>query len=168
MVFILVRLYLYMQNRNVGYLIVGLSVIMAAMVFLFNNLIKTNIGLTCSHGPTCEMYDGLAIQTGVSVAIVAIIFLIGIFFIFAKENEKVIVKTKIITEKKKPLNLEGLDAREKEAIKVVQASGGIFQADLMEKLGIGKVGLTRLLDKLEAKQIIERKRRGMNNFIVLK
>jgi len=32
----------------------------------------------------------------------------------------------------------------------------------------GKVGLTRLLDKLEAKQIIERKRRGMNNIVMLK
>ena len=44
----------------------------------------------------------------------------------------------------------------------------MFQADVMEKIGIGKVGMTRLLDKLEAKQIIERKRRGMNNMIVLK
>jgi len=35
-------------------------------------------------------------------------------------------------------------------------------------LGIGKVGLTRLLDKLEAKQLIERKRRGMNNIVLLK
>ena len=38
----------------------------------------------------------------------------------------------------------------------------------MEKLGTGKVGITRLLDKLESKQIIERKRRGMNNVVVLK
>ena len=157
-----------MQNKNVGYLIVGLAAIMASMVLLFNNLIKTNVGLTCSHGPTCEMYNGLAIQTWVSIAIVAIIFLIGLFLIFSKESEKVIIKTKTITEKRKPVSLEGLDSREKEAIKIVQASGGIFQADLMEKLGVGKVGLTRLLDKLEAKQIIERKRRGMNNFIVLK
>jgi uncharacterized membrane protein len=38
----------------------------------------------------------------------------------------------------------------------------------MEKLGVGKVGITRLLDKLEAKQLIERKRRGMNNVVVLR
>ena len=38
----------------------------------------------------------------------------------------------------------------------------------MEKLNIGKVGITRLLDKLEAKQLIERKRRGMNNIVVLR
>jgi len=38
----------------------------------------------------------------------------------------------------------------------------------MERLQVGKVGVTRLLDKLEAKQIVERKRRGMNNIVVLK
>ena len=44
----------------------------------------------------------------------------------------------------------------------------MFQPDLMEKLEIGKVKTTRLLDKLEAKQLIERKRRGMNNLVVLR
>ena len=37
-----------------------------------------------------------------------------------------------------------------------------------EKLEIGKVGMTRILDKLESKDIVERKRRGMNNVVVLK
>ncbi len=155
-----------MKNRNVGYLILGLAVVMAIMVFLFNSLIKTNVGLTCSHGPTCEMYDGLAIQTWVSIAIVAVIFLIGFFLVFAKESERIIIKK--IKEPKKKISLKDLNAREREAVKLIQDVDGIFQADLMEKLGIGKVGVTRLLDKLEAKQIIERKRRGMNNFVVMK
>jgi len=153
-----------MQNRNVGYLISGLAVIMAVIVFLFNNLIKSTS--TCSHGPTCEMYIGLAIQTWVSLLVVAVVLLIGIFLIFAKEEKEIIVRK--IKEPKRKISLEGLDSREKEAVKIVMESGGIFQADLMEKIGVGKVGLTRLLDKLESKQIIERKRRGMNNFIVLK
>ena len=38
----------------------------------------------------------------------------------------------------------------------------------MERLNTGKVKITRLLDKLEAKDLIERKRRGMNNIVVLK
>ena len=54
-------------------------------------------------------------------------------------------------------------------IKILQEQNGtIFQAELMEKLSTGKVGITRLLDKLEAKQLIERKRRGMNNIVILK
>ena len=62
-----------------------------------------------------------------------------------------------------------LDRNEKKVIEILQnENGAIFQKTLMEKLDIGKVGITRLLDKLEAKQIIERKRRGMNNIVVLK
>ena len=49
-----------------------------------------------------------------------------------------------------------------------EENGAIFQKTLMEKLEIGKVKTTRLLDKLESKQFIERKRRGMNNIVVLK
>jgi hypothetical protein len=159
-----------MQNRNVGYLIIGIAIIMGVIVLLFNNLIRTNIGLTCSHGPSCGMYNGVNIQTWISIAVVAVIAIIGLFLIFAREHEKIILKTKTktVTEKKKPISLIGLDLKEKEAVKIIQEKGGIFQAELMEKLGIGKVGVTRLLDKLEAKQIIERKRRGMNNFVVLK
>ena len=159
-----------MRNKNVGFLVIGIAIVMAVIVLLFNNLIKTNIGLTCSHGPSCGMYNGVNIQTWISIAVVAIIAIIGLFLIFAKEHERIILKTKTktITEKKKPVSLEGLDAREREAVKIIRETGGIFQAELMEKMNIGKVGLTRLLDKLEAKQLIERKRRGMNNFVVLK
>ncbi len=157
-----------MKNKNVGYLIAGMSVILAVLILLFDNSMRAAIALSCSHGPSCSMYTAVSTQTWIALIVVGLVFLIGLFFIFTKENEKIVMKTKTITEKRKPISLAGLDSREKEAVKLVQASGGIFQADLMEKLRIGKVGLTRLLDKLEAKQIIERKRRGMNNFIVLK
>ena len=86
---------------------------------------------------------------------------------FVKPNEKIIIKK--IKEKKKKLNLKGLDKDEKKVIDFLLKEGrAVFQSDLKEKLEIGKVGMTRLLDKLEAKQIIERKRRGMNNVVVLK
>jgi uncharacterized membrane protein len=160
-----------MKNRNVGFLIIGLSLIIAMIIFIFNTGMTSIVKETCTHGPTCTMYDTIKTQTYLSLSIAGVIFLLGIFFIFAKENEKVILKTKTrtIQEKKKPINLQGLDAKEKHALKIIQEeNGAIFQASLMEKMNIGKVGLTRLLDKLEAKQLIERKRRGMNNIVVLK
>jgi uncharacterized membrane protein len=86
---------------------------------------------------------------------------------FSKPKEKIIIKK--VKEKKKRLDLSGLDKSEKEVVKILQGEGGtMFQASLKEKLDIGKVKMTRMLDKLEAKQIIERKRRGMNNVVVLK
>jgi len=162
---------LIMKNRSVGFLVTGIAVVIGVIVWIFNIGLKDIVGETCTHGPTCSMYDTIAVQTYVSLAIAGLVLVIGLFLIFAKENETIIMKTKTLTkiEKKKPLDLSKLDKQEKEAVKLIQQENGtIFQADLMERLGIGKVGMTRLLDKLEAKQIIERKRRGMNNVIVLR
>jgi len=158
-----------MENKNVGYLVLGIAIVMTIMIFLFNSVIKDNIGLTCTHGPTCEMYSSLNVQTWISYLIVLIVFVIGFILLFSKPKERIVVQKIKVREKRKKLNLDGLDKKEKELVGLLQSeNGGMFQADLMEKIGIGKVGMTRLLDKLEAKQIVERKRRGMNNFVVLK
>lgn len=156
-----------MKNRNVGFLICGIAIVIGIIIFIFNNALTNIVGQTCSHGPSCGMYGTIKTQTWLSVALAGLIFVIGLFFVFAKEPERVIVKT--IKEKKKKLNLEGLDKDEKKVIDILlEENGAIFQSTLMEKMGIGKVKTTRMLDKLEAKQLIERKRRGMNNIVVVK
>ncbi|MEK6913436.1 MAG: hypothetical protein AABW47_02065 [Nanoarchaeota archaeon] len=156
-----------MENKNVGFLIMGLAVIIGIIIWIFNSALTTIVGTTCTHGPSCTMYETIRTQTALSLSIAGIIFVIGIFMFFVKPKERIIIKKQ--KDKKKKLNLEGLDKIEKEVVGILQKeNGAIFQGTLMEKLGIGKVGITRLLDKLEAKQLIERKRRGMNNIVVLK
>lgn len=156
-----------MENKNVGLLIIGIAVVMAIIVLLFNSVLKDAIGLTCSHGPACEMYTDVNVQTWISLAIVGFVFLLGLFIMFTKPKEKIIIKK--VKEKRKRIALSKLDSNEKKVIELLKKeSGSMFQADLKEKLEIGKVKMTRLLDKLEAKQLIIRKRRGMNNIIVLK
>jgi uncharacterized membrane protein len=155
-----------MKNKDVGYLIVGISLVIFLIIFLFNSGLNKIVSDSCSHGPECVMYQTISMQTWFSVAISVFILLIGLFFIFVKEEKEFIIKR--IKPKKVSFSLNGLSLKEKQAFKLIQEKNGIFQAELKEKLGIGKVGLTRLLDKLEAKQIIERKRRGMNNFVALK
>ena len=51
---------------------------------------------------------------------------------------------------------------------IIKSDGTIFQSELAEKSGLGKVKVTRVLDKLEGKGIVERKRRGMTNVVILK
>lgn len=156
-----------MENKHVGWLVIGIGIVMTFIVWIFNYSLKNIIGDTCSHGPSCTMYDTVAVQTWVSLSIVAVIFVIGIVIMFMKPQEKIVVKK--VKEKKKKLNLDGLDKDEKKVIELLIKEGkAMFQSDLMEKLEIGKVKTTRLLDKLEAKQLIERKRRGMNNIVVVR
>jgi uncharacterized membrane protein len=158
-----------MKNKNVGFLIVGIAIVVCIIIIIFNLGMTSIVSSTCSHGPSCSMYGTIKTQTYLSLAIAGIIFSIGLFLIFAKETEKIVIKTKTIKEKRKPISLDGLDKKEQGVIKILQkGNGAVFQAELMEKTEMGKVGMTRLLDKLESKQLIERKRRGMNNIIILK
>ncbi len=156
-----------MENKKVGYLIEGIALAILVIIFAFNQGLRKIVDATCSHGPSCTMYDTINLQTWISLAVVLVLIAIGLFLIFSKQEIKIVNKK--VKDEKKKINLDGLDAKEKEVVKLIQESNGaIFQAELMEKLGVGKVGITRMLDKLEAKQIIERKRRGMNNIVVLK
>lgn len=156
-----------MKNRNVGFLIIGLAIVIGIIILLFNSALSSIVNTTCSHGSSCSMYKTIDTQTYIAGALVLVIIIIGVVFIFAKEETRTV--TKKIKEKKKKLDLSDLDSKEKALVKLIQEnSGAMFQAEIMEKLGVGKVGMTRMLDKLEAKQILERKRRGMNNIVVIK
>lgn len=157
-----------MKNRNVGVLIVGVSVVIFAIVLLFNSGLKDIVDEGCDHGESCSMYDTIGLQTGLSLIIAGLVFLIGMYFILTKENEKIVVKKVKEKAKSRKIDLSGLDSAEKKVIDILQReSGAFFQKSVMEELGCGKVKMTRIVDKLEAKGLVERKRRGMNNILVL-
>lgn len=158
-----------MENKKVGGLILGIAIAVLFIVWIFNKALKDIVATTCVHGPECTMYDTMNAQLGLSMAVVGIIIAIGLYVMFSKPEEKTIIKKIRHKEKKKKINLSGLDTIERSAIKIIQKEGNaMFQKDLMEKLEVGKVKMTRLIDKLEAKDLVIRKRRGMNNIVVLK
>jgi uncharacterized membrane protein len=163
-----------MKNKNVGWLIIGISFIISLIVFIFNQALKSIVGQTCSHGPTCPMYGTIQVQTWISLVIAALIFLIGLFLILTKESERIIIKkikpTLNITPKKfdKKL-LEKLNQEEKKIMNLLlENKGNMLQSELVTKTEFGKVKITRILDSLESQGFIERKRRGMTNVVFLK
>jgi len=156
-----------MKNKHAGALIAGISLLIGAIIWIFNQGTKKIVVESCSHGTSCAMYGTIEMQTWISSVIAGAILIIGIVIMYTKPKEKVIVKTK--KPQKKKIDKSKLEDKEKHVIEILEKeNGAIFQKTLMEKLEIGKVGITRLLDKLESKQLIERKRRGMNNIVILK
>tara|TARA_B100000315_G_C14427339_1_gene518493 strand:+ start:121 stop:600 length:480 start_codon:yes stop_codon:yes gene_type:complete len=158
-----------MENKNVGYLVMGIAIIFMIIVLLFYSTLKDISGGEdiCSIDSPCPLHQTLNYQFYFSLAIVGLLFFTGIVIALMKPSEKIVVRK--IKERKRKINLENLDKDEKKVINILEKeSGAMFQKTLMEKLEIGKVKTTRLLDKLEAKQFIERKRRGMNNIVILK
>jgi uncharacterized membrane protein len=94
---------------------------------------------------------------------------IGIFgislIITSYRSEKVGVKEKTKIKD----SIKSLRTDEKKVYDlIVNADGFMFQNDLIEKTGYSKVKISRILDKLELKGVVERRRRGMANIVVLK
>ena len=160
-----------MKNKNVGFLIVGIAVVIGVIVFIFNLALNKIAGLSCTMGPSCPMYNTISVQTYISLAIAALVLIIGLFFIFSKEEKEIVVKKvrEKVEVRHKPVDYSKLDKEERLLVKLIEENdGSIFQADLVEKSGFSKVKVTRILDRLEGGQIIERKRRGMTNIVLLK
>lgn len=163
-----------MKNKNVGSLIVGIAVLILIIIFIFNQGMTQIVNTTCSHGPSCTMYTTIKTQTYLSLAIAGIVLVIGLFLIFSKENEKIVVRqvkplATLNPKKFDKKSLEGLSNEEKTIMNLlVENKGNMFQSDIIQKTNLNKVKITRILDNLESQGLIERKRRGMTNIVVLK
>ncbi|MDP2908774.1 MAG: MarR family transcriptional regulator [Nanoarchaeota archaeon] len=168
-----------MRNRIIGIIIIGISFLIGFIIFSFNKALKEIVNSACSHGPECAMWGTIDFQTNVGIGIMVFVILVGIYLIFFGKEEKVVTKIRTIkpqiTEPKKITKenyqnvLKGLGVDERLVFeKIIGSEGSMFQSDLVEKTGMPKVKVTRVLDKLEGKGLVERKRRGMTNIVVLK
>ncbi len=167
-----------MKNRIVGVLIIGIALLIGYITYSFNRALKEIVDATCSHGETCPMVSTIEFHTNFSIAIIAFVVIIGLYLIFFGKEERIITKVKTVREqiKQKQITkenfqevMQSMKDDEKQVFeKVIEAQGTVFQSDLVEKTGMSKVKVTRILDKLEGKGLIERRRRGMSNVIVLK
>jgi len=168
-----------MKNKIVGILIIIIALLIGGIIFLFNSAMTDIVNESCTHGSSCTMWDTINFETNVSIGIMILVVLIGLYLIFFGTEEKIITKIEIkrVKEKDRDKNqktdyakiLSGLADDERKVLeKIIESKGSIYQSDLLLKTGFTKVKISRILDKLEFKELIERKRRGMTNIIVLK
>lgn len=136
---------------------------------MFKSALTDFVDSSCSlvhSGDYCPMYDTIDKQTYLAVGIVGILIIVSLTLIFSKPQT--IVKTKTFKKPQKQYDVSSLRKEEREVFKIIKENKTIFQADLIEKLGFGKAKVSRILDRLENRELIERKRRGMTNVVVLK
>ncbi|MBS3079995.1 MarR family transcriptional regulator [Candidatus Pacearchaeota archaeon] len=162
-----------MENKYVGYLLLGISILIILIIFMFNSAMKEIIKSSCGlahDGSICPMSKNVQQQTYLALSIVGLLIIVGFILVFSKPQKEIVIQTKTI-EKRKPkkkIDLSGLKKDEKQVFELIQDNKAIFQADLIEKTGFGKAKMTRIIDRLEGRGLVERKRRGMTNVVVLK
>ncbi|MDD4353072.1 MAG: MarR family transcriptional regulator [Candidatus Nanoarchaeia archaeon] len=147
-----------MNNRQVGLIIISFALLIGFIVYSFNRALTEIVNTSCSHGDSCPMWGTIDFQTNVSIGIIFFVILIGIYFILMPAKKKEI-----------KANIKNLDKDEMKIISLIEKSeGSMFQSAIVEESKYPKTKITRILDRLEGKGVIERKRRGMTNIVLLK
>lgn len=157
-----------MLQRHLGLLLSGISLLVLVLI------ISAALQMESQRQHACELVCGDEEQCGMascpyleqrqlpwflwaSAILIAGLGSIGAYLAFQKD---------VIEHR--TYDLSSLSAEEKTAFRKIRETGGIFQNQLARELGISHVKMTRLLDKLEQHDLIERRRRGMTNWVVLK
>ncbi len=152
-----------MKNKIVGYMVIGISLVIGFIIYSFNKALSNIVSTTCSHGPDCAMWQSIDFQTNTSIILMIAVICVGFYLVFFTEDKKKSVNKIKYSELCKRLNKDENIVLNK----IVEANGTIFQSEIVEKTGFNKVKVTRLLDSLEGKRIITRRRRGMTNVVIL-
>lgn len=152
------------MDRRIGIIIIIVALIVGAMsaVVKLNNdklisEIQNQTGScyldgTCLHEQSNITFIVLAIISGVMFVIGAIIIILS----FDGKNEhKTTRKLNLNSEQKKLYDLLSVD-------------GSMLQGELVQRSGMTKVTVSRILDKMEMQGVVERRRHGMSNIVVLK
>ncbi len=168
-----------MRNKIVGYMIIGLAIVLGLVIFTYNRTLLDISQLNCPiTGPDCPHLKESNQQLAVNLVILGVIVLIGFYMIFFSQEERIITKIKKVNGQTKSKKFskqnyaqtrDELNNEEKAVFeKIIESEGTAFQSDIVDKTGFHKVKVTRILDKLEGKGLIERRRRGMTNIVILK
>lgn len=165
-----------MKNRQLGYVIVGVGVIIGYMFYFFYNAISELVFTSCVNGERCDsLLPG--INPNLAYFLIFLFMLYGFYLIlfgddgFFKIQKNDDNKNSNENVPNKDYESIILNLGDDEALfitKLLEEDGSIYQSELVKWSGFNKVRVTRILDKLEGKGLIERKRRGMTNIVILK
>src|SRR3989338_2484661 len=156
------------DNKWIGMLISIISVILIFILASFSIKIAEIESAKCVHPPggQCPITAHIPSASYAGAALLIIIFILGIKVALKSESSEKIRKE---SAEKAEAVARALKGDEKKAYELIAASqGAIFQSELVEKMGYSKVRVSRILDKLEGQDLIERRRRGLANMVLIK
>lgn len=166
-------------EKKIGISIIAFAIILIILlVFVKKDLDKRDTYLCqmFAEEPGLNMLDCPVHTTNTSWYIVAafgfafLVLSVGIYLLISSFDKAQPKTTSLIEQKEyTPIDLDQLDDEEKNIFNLIKEhDGSMYQSDLMKQLNVSKVYMTRILDKMEGKKILERKRRGMTNIVILK
>ena len=168
-----------LSAKKIGIALIVISIVLAVVLFVlqYNTLVVGRE--TCPaiiEGKPCPYHQENPYTIFIIFsALIAAVFVIGIFFIFyyGKEEQKAIsrIEEKETEEKSKErfeLMVSGLDKDEKKVVRAVHEQQGISQSTLALRTDLHKTKLSLVLKTLEDKGFVKKVPKGKINLIYLK
>lgn len=153
-----------MDQKQLGLLLTGIGLVLVIVLSFVKADFDSQSAALCevyAASPKLEMEDCPAHQSNTSW-LVMVAFGFGVLIVGAGLYQ-------YFSARKGKVILPKMDGEEKQVYNFLKGKdGSAYQSDLIKETGFSKVKLTRTLDKLESKGVVERKRRGMTNIVVLK
>ncbi|MFH0906197.1 MAG: hypothetical protein V1824_02585 [archaeon] len=170
------------QNISINSKVIGIVLIIISIVLfvLFYSSGRTIVESTEDEcratfhpdTPVCPHTKNIPLQTVIGYIVSAILFVVGIYTYFLDKispRKDATVEDIRKIEKDYSKILSQLADAEKCVFNLIKDNDGIiYQSKLIAETNYSKVKISRILDDLESKNLIERKRRGMSNIIVMK
>ncbi|MBI4018271.1 MAG: MarR family transcriptional regulator [Candidatus Aenigmarchaeota archaeon] len=158
-----------LTRKNIGAIIIIVSLFIFVLSYFYMDTVKkldAQLHKDCDlPDEICPFKKNIPPEAAVGFIAGALTGFFGLFLFVSSPKEEGEVTERL---KRTKAILSKLDTDEKKIYDMVAESGGIFQSEVVEKSGMSKVKITRLLDRLESKGVVERKRRGMTNIVVVK
>lgn len=163
-----------MNQQKIGLVILIVSVLVLSLLFYLKFQTDKQMLTTCEQScgnqlglgctlDSCPYHQGNSFSW-VIVSIGALVALLGGTGLYLSLPQK---KEKIIEEKE--YDLTSLNDEEKAIfLYIKEHNTGVYQSSIPKQFNLSKVQATRLLDKFEGLELIERRRRGLSNLIVIK
>jgi len=159
-----------LSAKQLGWILIGTAV---AIFFVHSFMVNEILALQALLHKDCTLPENICpFKSNIPIpAVIGYLLDVGLgglgaFLILSKRQVE-----RIMTESQQKWKkiVKGLEGEERQIYELIGSRGGfVFQNELVEKSGMNKVKVTRVLDKLEAKGLVERRRRGMSNVVTLK
>ncbi len=165
------------SKKKLGFVLVGFSLILLIILVLVKEDLDTRDAFLCeaiSTSPELDMKSCPVHQSNTSwymtlaFGLAFLMLASGLYLIFYAPTGET-TPTTMVRPSYRVIDASKLSEEEQKIYALLkEKEGSAYQSDLVKETGWSKVQVTRLLDKLESQGIVERKRRGMTNIVVLK
>ena len=156
-----------MNNRNMGVLLIGLSLVLGVGMFsLVNQLNTRSADMNCVSNPQCQSIISTMNTSHFFVGLLAAIFSLGIYMMLFNKTEQAILqrleetKKEEIQEDRFDLISKALDENERKILEAVKEQNGITQNTLKLKTNLSKAKVSQILSSFEKKGLVKREKEG--------